>query len=207
MWNHETGTWHGSRAQSTEPEENLPESLYLFGYGSLCWKPGDLSELEQTPAVLFNHIRRFHQKSTDHRGTPKAPGLVATIQKSISDKDSVFGVAFKLPPPGEERNELLSLLDFREKGGYSRSLTKIRLMSGRESITIVDALVYIGLENNPHFLDDNLQTIDHVSRIISKAEGPSGTNIEYFQNLYEFLKQNDQQDEYMENLNSHLKFK
>lgn len=68
----------------TNPASNS-EPLWIFGYGSLMFKPPlhDLPEVNSLLVRFHGHIpgyvRRFWQSSSDHRGTPDSPGRVATI--------------------------------------------------------------------------------------------------------------------------------
>jgi cation transport regulator ChaC len=55
------------------------EPLWVFGYGSLVWRAG-FEAAEASGGVCVRGLRRaFHQGSTDHRGTPEAPGRVVTL--------------------------------------------------------------------------------------------------------------------------------
>jgi cation transport regulator ChaC len=60
-------------------------SLHIFGYGSLCWKPGSPHEIlahksvQKTIAKAIGWKRCWCQKSTDHRGTTDFFGLVCTL--------------------------------------------------------------------------------------------------------------------------------
>ena len=80
-WDEVKGVWKGDAAPSLDHSlSTLPDPLYLFGYGSLVWRPGDL--LQQFPSFkcrCFGYKRLFAQRSTDHRGIPTFPGLVATL--------------------------------------------------------------------------------------------------------------------------------
>ena len=58
-------------------------SLRLFGYGSLCWNPGTGALAKEEVVAKSGRARGYKrcwaQKSTDHRGNPKFPGIVCTL--------------------------------------------------------------------------------------------------------------------------------
>lgn len=61
------------------------DGIYVFGYGSLCWNPGNGDGVLARPQVtssigrVSGYKRVWAQKSTDHRGTVKFPGIVCTL--------------------------------------------------------------------------------------------------------------------------------
>ena len=70
---------------------------WVFGYGSLMWRPG-FEFIEKVPARLIGEHRALCVYSFDHRGTPEKPGLVLKL-----DRDGAcHGIAFRIAP---ERHE------------------------------------------------------------------------------------------------------
>ncbi len=98
IWDRDKGVWIGEKAIGLE---EIPQPLYLFGYGSLCWRP-EAAWSHWEPgfvATVEGYKRLFAQQSMDHRGTPKHPGLVATL---ISDEDlEAMGVRMQSDPPSK----------------------------------------------------------------------------------------------------------
>ena len=165
--------------------------FWLFGYGSLIWKPPPHYD-QRVPGYITGYVRRFWQASEDHRGTPEAPGRVVTlIERSFWEElgdvqpmaanDSVWGVAYHIVP--EKVEEVQRYLDIREINGYTIQYTSFQPAS--HNLTPLRCLVYIGLPNNPQFLGA-LKPQD-VADVISRSHGPSGDNVEYLLQLEEAL--------------------
>ncbi|XP_020290791.1 putative glutathione-specific gamma-glutamylcyclotransferase 2 isoform X2 [Pseudomyrmex gracilis] len=151
--------------------------MWVFGYGSLIWK-ADFPYEKKLIGHIKGYIRRFYQKSTDHRGVPSKPGRVVTLLASTNPNDEVWGVAYKIS--SENIDNVVNHLDFREKGGYKKktvlfypynlsksvqtnsNTTHISKTSFLTASTISDEApfyltIYIGEEDNPNYAAPGVQ--------------------------------------------------
>ena len=99
--------------------------LWVFGYGSLIWRPG-FPFLERRVARLNGAHRALCVYSWVHRGTPDRPGLVLGLDRGGACR----GVAFRVP--AADAPAVLDYLDEREMTGgvYHRRLVPLRLLDG-----------------------------------------------------------------------------
>ena len=65
--------------------------LWVFGYGSLIWKPEFEFEARE-PARIFGFHRRLCLRSVLYRGTHECPGIVAGLDRG----GSCFGMAYRI---------------------------------------------------------------------------------------------------------------
>jgi len=176
-------------------------ALRVFGYGSLCWKPGGILANPKVTSMLgkaLGYRRCWAQKSTDHRGEPAFPGIVCTLLteeevQSIRDtkdlnatnpsKGFTEGVLYVVPP--ELVDECLEELDFREKGGYARDVIDVIEDKTGKS---VQALLYRGNTDNPALWPRALKDLPFAAAVLSVATGPSGKNDVYLNQLNAFLE-------------------
>jgi cation transport protein ChaC len=111
-------------AMNVENEKSFSSTadFWLFGYGSLIWKPPPHFD-KRVPGFITGYVRRFWQASEDHRGTPASPGRVVTlIERSFWETlgdlehektaEKVWGAAYHIIP--ERVGEVKEYLDIRE---------------------------------------------------------------------------------------------
>lgn len=161
--------------------EDHTNSLWVFGYGSLCWRPG----FEYGDSVI-GHIkgfsRKFWQGNTTHRGTPEKPGVVATL---IEDRNGgvTYGVAFQLI-----NEAALDYLNNREValGGY---ISHITMFQPRDKSRLpMPVLLYVATPSNQHWIGD--ATADHIANQVVESRGDAGHNVEYVLKLAEWIQKN-----------------
>jgi cation transport protein ChaC len=147
-------------------------SVWVFGYGSLIWRP-NFPFLDRQRATVSGWSRRFWQGSHDHRGVANAPGRVVTLIRN--EGDSCTGVAYRI-----ERSTL-EHLDYREKNGYDRVEVPLRLKKRR-----VNGIVYVASAGNHAFLGE--APVEEMADQIRRSSGPSGNNLDYLIELAKALR-------------------
>jgi cation transport regulator ChaC len=156
--------------------ENASRTTWVFGYGSLIWRPG-FPHVASEIACIDHRVRRFWQGSTDHRGVPGAPGRVVTLVDRPGER--CWGRAFALPEAG--RHEILAALDHREQGGYQRLSLPLHFPDGRT----VQGLTWIATADNRNYLGPARP--EAIARQVVGAAGPSGPNRDYVLRLEKAL--------------------
>ncbi|KAI6022475.1 ChaC-like protein [Pisolithus microcarpus] len=167
----------------------------VFGYGSLIFKPPP-NVISQVPGFLKGYVRRFSQKSHDHRGTPENPGRVVTLihkedwdhfsaSDAFPDEDVVWGIAYTINPLYE--SEVRDYLDYREKDGYTLETVDVyTIEDGIEKVIVHNAYCYVGRPHNPSFVGS--EPLGDLADRIWRSVGPSGRNKDYLYQLAESVR-------------------
>lgn len=156
-------------------------SLWIFGYGSLVWKP-DFKYKRSKVGFIQGYKRRFWHGDNFHRGNDELPGRVVTL---IEDDDaSTWGVAFEVS--GSQVEESLKYLNVRETvcGGYATKM--VDFFPEEAGQPPVQALVYIATSDNPLYLGP--ASPEEIGTQIALCRGKTGHNMEYLLQLAEFMR-------------------
>lgn len=170
----------------------LPDDLWVFGYGSLVWRP-EFDFLEQRPARISGYHRSLCLWSRINRGTPEQPGLVFGLDVGGSCR----GVAYRIAT--QHVMDILRELWKREmpSAAYIPKWLNCRTPQGRVSALVFtmdrgkDAYVR-GLENS------------QLLTIVQRAHGIYGPCAEYVLETAHALKQAGIHDRKLEALIAQL---
>jgi cation transport regulator ChaC len=175
--------------------------VYIFGYGSLIWRPG-FPYLRKFDGYIKGWSRYFWQGSTDHRGTPEEPGRVVTLVKDADEaaQSETWGTVYGIP--AEEAEVILKNLDYREKGGYTREEVDVYIR-GQDGPVVNKAILYIGSQKNSCYIGET--PIEVIARQIYKCVGPSGPNVDYLINLAESMRKMNVHDPHVAELEKLVK--
>lgn len=156
----------------------VDEDLWVFGYGSLMWRPGFDFE-ERTLATVRGYRRALCVYSHVHRGTPERPGLVLGLDRGGSCK----GVAFRVR--ADQAAATLAYLRGREQVTmvYREIVLRAGLADGR-SVRAVSYAVDRG-----HIQYAGALALPELERFVEQGVGVSGANPEYVCNTYAHMVQ------------------
>lgn len=161
------------------PDWDLSKDLWVFGYGSLMWRPG-FEYLEQHQARITGYHRDFCVYSYHHRGTPDRPGLVLGLTRGGACRGMLYRVA------GSKAAQTIAYLREREQvtAVYREVwVGALRLSDGRR---LPNVLTYVADPRHEQFagrLDMETQT-----HLIAQGEGKSGRNPVYLASMVVHLR-------------------
>jgi cation transport protein ChaC len=144
--------------------------LWVFGYGSLMWRPG-FAHLERVPARLIGLHRSLCVFSFVHRGTPERPGLVLGLDRGGMCR----GIAFRVAAAA--RAETIAYLRGREQvtSVYVETMRQIELEErGRRKVR---ALCYT--VDRSHVQYAGRLALTECLHHVRQGHGRSGANRDY----------------------------
>jgi cation transport protein ChaC len=154
------------------PSEAEPckDDLWVFGYGSLMWRPG-FAFIEQVPARLIGEHRALCVYSFDHRGTPEKPGLVLGLDRGGACRGIAFRVAAQL------RGETIEYLRAREQTTHVYREVMRSVWLENEPRQRVSALAYVVDRGHVQYAG-RLPPAEQLRHVL-QGHGRSGNNRDY----------------------------
>jgi cation transport protein ChaC len=150
--------------------EHETGDLWVFGYGSLMWRPG-FDALERVPARLIGLHRALCVLSYVHRGTPEKPGLVLGLDRGGMCR----GIAYRVA--ASKREKTMAYLRGREQvtSVYLETVRRIELED--EARRQVRALTYI--VDRGHVQYAGRLSVEQSVHYVRQGHGRSGNNRDY----------------------------
>src|SRR5215470_9265293 len=150
--------------------ESSKGDLWVFGYGSLMWRPG-FEYIEKLPARLIGEHRALCVYSFVHRGTPEKPGLVLGLDRGGACR----GVAFRVAE--NDRAATIAYLRAREQvTSVYREVTRSVWLEN-EARQRVSALVYVVDRGHVQYAG-RLSLVEQLRHVL-QGHGQSGGNRDY----------------------------
>jgi glutathione-specific gamma-glutamylcyclotransferase len=176
--------------------EHETGDLWVFGYGSLMWRPG-FAFKERISARLIGLHRALCVFSFVHRGTPERPGLVLGLDRGGMCRGVAYLVA------AANRAETIAYLREREQvtSVYLETMRQIELEDAARRR--VRALCYI--VDRSHVQYAGRLTVDESLHLIRQGRGSSGANPDYVVETVRALEALGYREGELHRLAAHLK--
>lgn len=152
--------------------------MWIFGYGSLMWRPG-FDHVESQHALLRGAHRALCVYSYVHRGTEQKPGLVLGLDTGGSCR----GIAFRVDSASADTT--IEYLRSREQVTmvYREALRRVELLDGsKRKIQAVCFLV-----DRMHRQYAGRLPVSKQAELVAHGRGVSGDNVEYVVNTLSHL--------------------
>ena len=162
-----------------------PNDIWIFGFGSLMWKPG-FQPSKKKPVLLRGFQRKFHIWSTSGRGTKKRPGLGLCLEPV--KKGVCKGIAYRISPDTKDKD--LHYLWEREmtSGVYLPRWVAVECDNG----SYLSALTWVVNKNHVRYAGP--RSVKEMASIIAGSKGKYGTCRDYLENTIQEMAKLDQYD-------------
>jgi len=151
-------------------------NFWVFGYGSLMWRP-DFPYIEAQRVRVFGYHRALCALSTGHRGTLDRPSLIVGLDRG----GTCLGQAYHVAP--EHVDDVAAYLQSREmkSGVYEPRQVTINLAHGLKT----SALTYAVCRESP--LYTGKLPIERQAELVLQGKGVSGTGLDYLKSMVAHL--------------------
>jgi len=149
-------------------DDGCHDDLWLFGYGSLMWKP-DFAFAEHTVARVRGYHRSFCLWQRRYRGNRHNPNLMLALDAG----GSCSGLAYRVTAPGVETKIAATWRRELVGNGY-----RPRWVTAHTDRGPVRAVAFIANRNNAERYTGRLPD-EEIARYIAAACGEGGSGAEY----------------------------
>jgi len=156
-----------------------PGDLWLFGYGSLLWKP-DFDYVESRMATVRGWHRSFCIWVARFRGTRDQNGLMMALDRGGQCR----GMIFRVP---KDRAEVVLHTLFRRELVVKPPGTPPRWLTAQTHEGPIRAIGFV-VDRGSRFYSGKLPP-EEVAEVVSKAAGHWGTCAEYLYNTVSHLEE------------------
>jgi cation transport protein ChaC len=171
-----------------------PGDLWVFGYGSLMWRPG-FDFVERRGALVHGWRRSLCVYSHVYRGTPERPGLVLGLDRGGACRGVAFRVAATL------RTLTIEYLRAREQvTAVYLERTVLAHLSGGATVEVV---TYVADRGHAQYAG-RLER-ERLLELVTHGVGVSGSNIDYVLNTEAHLRESGVTDPTLEWLAAQLR--
>jgi len=164
------------------------DDLWIFGYGSLIWRP-EFDFAERRPARVHGWHRALKMWSRINRGTPEKPGLVFGLLSGGCCQGVVFRIA------KAHGREVLAQLWARE---MKLAVYDPKWLSCQTTQGPVSALAFTLSRKSPSHT--GVLDAEEYRRIFEEASGIYGTTYDYAHRTLEELRRHNIHDKGLEKL-------
>lgn len=148
------------------------EDRWVFGYGSLMWRPG-FPYQEVTRGLLHGYHRSFCIWSRHWRGTPEVPGLVLGLAPGGECQGLLFRVSDR------DWSWVKAYLDERELLSYAYAARWLPVQSAcaKTNDGTLQAYTFVADLDHQHYAGE--LPVERAAAIIVAARGVAGLNRDY----------------------------
>jgi glutathione-specific gamma-glutamylcyclotransferase len=156
------------------------DEAWVFGYGSLMWRPG-FEFTERRVAWLRGYHRHFCVWSHRYRGSPRVPGLVLGLDHGGSCR----GVAYRIAP--DQAGHVLAYLHEREMitGVYRPSRLEMTVVDDADRRRRIAAQTYVVDRAHPQYAGALAEA--ELAALVIQGVGTAGPCVEYLINTVRHL--------------------
>jgi cation transport protein ChaC len=168
--------------------QNDGRPFWVFGYGSLIWKPA-FDHVEQRRVTAWGWRRSFCLEIENWRATRDEPGLMLALVTG----GSCAGMAYRLPPD-DPQGRMLRLLE--REVSYHEDVELVRWLTVRDAAgeTLRALTFYAAPLWNANF---TALPIEEQAARLARAVGHVGSCAEYLRNTVQHLEDAGIRDRYM----------